>query len=193
MSRRLILASASPQRARLLEQLGLAFTAIAADIDEAPRPGETAEALVVRLAQTKAETLFVQYPRAVIIGADTLVVCGDQVFGKPADAAAAQAMLTALSGVTHRVVSGVAVLVGGVTKARLCSSQVTMRAISAAEIDAYWRSGEPRGKAGAYAIQGQGALFIEHLEGSYSAVMGLPLFETAALLRGVGIDVLESA
>jgi septum formation protein len=190
LNRPLILASASPQRSRLLEQLGLTFTAIAADIDETPRAGETPSVLVTRLARTKAEAIAARHPQAVLIGADTLVVCNDRVFGKPAGAAAAQSMLTALSGTTHRVVSGVAVCAEGVVKTRLCVSQVTMRAIEPAEIAAYWRSGEPRGKAGAYAIQGRGALFIKHLEGSYSAVMGLPLFETAALLRGAGIDAL---
>ncbi len=193
MNRPLILASASPQRSRLLEQLGLKFTAIAADIDETPRDGETPSVLVTRLARTKAEAIAARHPQAVLIGADTLVVCNDRVFGKPAGAAAAQSMLTALSGTTHRVVSGVSVCAEGVVKTRLCVSQVTMRAIEPAEISAYCRSGEPRGKAGAYAIQGRGALFIKHLEGSYSAVMVLPLFETAALLRGAGIDVLEGA
>ncbi|GAB3671273.1 Maf family protein [Salinisphaera aquimarina] len=189
---RVILASASPQRTHLLTQLGVAHTAIAADIDERQRPGESAEALAERLARTKAEALSIAYPNAVIIGSDTVVASEDAVFGKPVDAAQAATMLGVLAGATHRVISGVAILVDGITTARVASSAVTMRALEASEIEAYIASGEPFGKAGAYAIQGLGALFVERLEGSYSAVMGLPLFETGALLRGVGIDPLAA-
>jgi len=186
----LILASASPQRARLLEQLGLAFTVIPADIDETPRRGETAEMLVERLAVGKAEALSIAYPEALIIGSDTVVALGERIYGKPPDTGEAAAMLATLSGQTHRVASGVAVCCGGVTRARICVSDVTMRAVGDDEIAAYGRSGEPLGKAGGYAIQGRGAVFVERLAGSYSAVMGLPLFETGALLRQAGIEVL---
>lgn len=193
MNRQIILASGSPQRARLLEQIGVAFAAIAADIDETPRADESPEALVERLARTKAEALSIAYPDAVIIGSDTVVASAGTVFGKPADEADAAAMLKALSSTTHQVLSGVAVLVDGVAQTDLQVSHVTMREIAAREIADYWRSGEPLGKAGGYAIQGRGALFVQHLEGSYSAVMGLPLFETAALLREAGLDVLRPA
>lgn len=188
--RSVILASASPQRARLLEQLGMAFTPIAADIDETPRRDETAEALVGRLAVGKAEALSIAYPEALIIGSDTEVALGERIYGKPADTDDAAAMLASLAGRTHRVVSGVAVCVDGVTRVRTCVSEVTMRAIDTEEIAAYGRCGEPLGKAGGYAIQGRGALFVEYLAGSYSAVMGLPLFDTGLLLRQAGIEVL---
>lgn len=190
MNPRLILASASPQRTRLLEQLGLRHTAIAADIDETPRPGESAEALAERLARTKAEALSIAYPEAVIVGSDTVVAVDETHYGKPADARAAEAMLAALSGRTHRVATGVAVFAGGRTHARLCVSHVTLRRIADDEIRAYVATGEPLGKAGGYAIQGRGALFVERLVGSYSAVMGLPLFETGALLAKAGVDLL---
>lgn len=192
MKPRLILASASPQRARLLEQLGLRHTAIPADIDETPRAGETAEALAERLARTKAEALSIAYPEAVIVGSDTVVAVGDDNYGKPADDAEARAMLGALAGRSHRVATGVAVFANARTVARVCVSQVTLRAMSAAEVATYVATGEPLGKAGGYAIQGRGALFVERLEGSYSAVMGLPLFETGALLAAAGVDALET-
>lgn len=192
MKPRLILASASPQRARLLEQLGLRHTAIPADIDETPRAGESAEALAERLARTKAEALSIAYPEAVIVGSDTVVAREGDNYGKPAGDAEARTMLTALAGRTHRVATGVAVFANARTAARVCVSRVTLRAMSPAEIAAYVATGEPLGKAGGYAIQGRGALFVERLEGSYSAVMGLPLFETGALLAAAGVDALEA-
>ena len=192
MKPRLILASASPQRARLLEQLGLRHTAIPADIDETPRAGESAEALAERLARTKAEALSIAYPEAVIVGSDTVVAREGDNYGKPAGDAEARTMLTALAGRTHRVATGVAVFANARTTARVCVSRVILRAMSTAEIAAYVATGEPLGKAGGYAIQGRGALFVERLEGSYSAVMGLPLFETGALLAAAGVDALEA-
>lgn len=186
----LVLASSSPQRARLLEQLGLHFTAVAADIDETPRPDETAEALAQRLAHAKAEALSIAYADARIIGSDTVVALDDQIFGKPVDAHDAARMLSALSGRCHRVLTGVAVSAGGVTATRLSVSEVTMADLGADRIADYCATGEPMGKAGGYAIQGLGAQFIMSLSGSYSAVMGLPLHETAELLRDTGFDPL---
>ena len=190
MTRRLILASASPQRAKLLDQLGVAHTAIAADIDETPQPGESAEALAERLARGKAQALAERYGEDAVLGSDTVVALGDRLYGKPADAADAEWMLASLAGTTHRVVSGVALCVGGRCVSRISTSTVTMRETTAAERAAYIASGEPMGKAGGYAIQGRGAIFIARLDGSYSSVMGLPLFETAALLDEAGFDLL---
>jgi len=187
----LVLASGSPQRALLLEQLRVAFTAIPADIDETPRAGETPEALAQRLAHAKAEALSIAYADARIIGSDTVVALDDQIFGKPVDAADAARMLAALSGRTHRVLTGVAVSSGGITATRVVVSEVTMDSLTADAIADYWATGEPVGKAGGYAIQGQGAQFIVSLAGSYSAVMGLPLYETAQLLRDTGFDPLR--
>ena len=178
MNRRLILASASPQRAKLLDQLGVAHVAIAADINETPQRDETAEALAVR------------YPHDAVLGSDTVVAFDDRLYGKPADDAEADSMLASLSGRTHRVVSGVALCVAGRCLSRISTSQVTMRDITAAERAGYVASGEPIGKAGGYAIQGRGAIFIARLDGSYSSVMGLPLYETADLLREAGFELL---
>lgn len=186
----LILASASPQRARLLEQLGLDFTAIPADIDETPRPGETPEALAERLARTKAEALSAAYPGARILGSDTVVAFGDEAFGKPRDLADAKRMLSALGGTTHRVITGVALFAQGVTETAAVVSAVSLDVLSEAAIEAYWATGEPQGAAGAYAIQGHAGQFVSHLSGSFSAVMGLPVYETAALLRASGLDPL---
>lgn len=189
----LILASASPQRARLLEQLGLAFTVIPADIDETPRNGEAPEALAERLARTKAEAVSAAYPAARILGSDTVVAHCGEAFGKPRDRADAQRMLTALGGTTHRVITGVALFSGGTTETRTVVSEVTLDGLDEATIAAYWATGEPAGVAGAYAIQGHAGQFISHLSGSYSAVMGLPVYETAALLRATGLDPLSRA
>lgn len=187
----LILASASPQRARILAQLGLVFTAVPADIDETPRAQESPEALAGRLARTKAEAVWAAYPEARIIGSDTVVAHGETAFGKPRDLADARAMLNALSGTTHRVFTGVAVIAPGApASVRVVASQVTLDTLSEAAIVAYWQTGEPAGAAGAYAIQGIGGQFVVHLAGSFSAVMGLPVYETAAMLRATGLDPL---
>lgn len=193
MTDSLILASASPQRARLLEQLGLAYTAIPADIDETPRADEAPETLAERLARTKAEALSAAYPAARILGADTVVAHDDQAFGKPRDLADAQRMLAVLGGTTHRVITGVALFSAGVTNTRTVVSEVTLDVLDDAMIAAYWATGEPQAAAGAYAIQGHAGQFISHLSGSYSAVMGLPVYETAALLRATGLDPLVLA
>jgi septum formation protein len=190
MNQQLILASASPQRAKLLDQIGVVHSAIAADIDETPQPDESAEALAERLARGKAQALATHYPDDVVLGSDTVVALGERLYGKPADDAEAESMLASLSGSTHRVVSGVALCVAGRCMSGISVSRVTMRDITASERAAYIASGEPIGKAGGYAIQGRGAIFIARLDGSYSSVMGLPLYETASLLREAGFDLL---
>lgn len=184
----ILLASASPRRRELLLQLGVPHEVLSVDADETPLPGETAQQLVTRLARAKAlEGLRRDGGRRPVLGADTVVVVDDTVCGKPADRADALRMLGLLAGRRHRVMTAVAIAAGGsarVVEALSCTD-VTMRAISTAEAAAYWDSGEPAGKAGGYAIQGRGALFIEHISGSYSGVMGLPLYETAQLLQAV--------
>jgi septum formation protein len=191
----LILASASPRRSALLTQLGLAHRVIVADIDERRLEGEPIEQCVRRLAAQKALRVSAmlgsaaQSLAAAVLGADTTVVIDEQMLGKPRDREHALAMLAQLSGREHQVLSAVALLHGGTVHATLSRSLVRLRALSARECEAYWESGEPQGKAGAYAIQGRGAAFVEDLRGSYSGVMGLPLFETAALLAAAGIPV----
>ncbi|MGH8530809.1 MAG: Maf family protein [Nevskiales bacterium] len=193
---RLVLASASPRRRELLRQLGLDFVCRAQDLPEAPAPGEKPRAYVERLARDKAEqgwrSLRTGQP-LLVLGADTEVVLRNEVLGKPVDRDAALLMLGRLSGRTHEVLTAVALTDGARTECRLNLSRVRLRRISPAEAEAYWDSGEPADKAGGYAIQGRGAVFIEQLEGSYSGVMGLPLFETAALLRSFGVAVFDSA
>lgn len=185
---RLILASGSPRRHELLLQIGVPHRVRVADVDEQPRAAEDADACAVRLAVAKACALTDTLP---VLGADTIVVQDGAMLGKPRDRADALAMLQRLSGRTHRVISAVALAWSGRVESRVSVSTVRFRQIDDAECAAYWESAEPRDKAGAYAIQGLGAVFIEHLEGSYSGVMGLPLFETAGLLTMAGIRCLQ--
>jgi septum formation protein len=161
---------------------------VPADIDESVRAGESPDACVERLAREKARAAHaaIDGPTAPVVAADTTVVLDGRMLGKPADAAAATDMLSRLSGRSHDVFTAVAVLRGDREVAALNRSRVTFRALEPAEIEAYWRTGEPLGKAGSYAIQGLGAVFVEELHGSYSGVMGLPLFETGRLLAGFG-------
>ena len=185
------LASASPRRAEILERMGVRFASVAQDVDEHPQADETPELFVVRLALEKARAGLMARPAgagAPVLGADTAVVVDDEWLGKPADRAAALAMLERLSGRTHRVLTGVALLDAEREVTRLSLSLVTLRELGEAEASAYWASGEPADKAGAYAIQGRGGVFVEQLEGSYSGVMGLPMFETHDLLGEFGID-----
>jgi len=183
------LASKSPRRHQLLQQLGVAFDVLDVDVPEQRADGETPLAYVSRVARDKAVAgTLCAGPGDVVLGADTEVVLGDDVFGKPRDAADAAAMLRRLSGRTHAVISAVWALGGGREECAVCVSQVRFAALDENDIAVYTATGEPFGKAGAYAIQGRGAVLIEHLEGSYSGVMGLPLFETARLLRGFGIN-----
>jgi septum formation protein len=181
------LASGSPRRRELLAQVGLVPTVLAVTVDETPRPGESAADLTCRLAAAKARAGRAQLAGpGVVIGADTAVALGSELFGKPVDAADGARMLARLSGRTHEVWSAVAVAEAGRERVELSRSEVTFRVIEPAEAAAYWATGEPRDKAGGYAIQGLGAAFVTLLHGSYSGVMGLPLFETLRLLRAAG-------
>jgi septum formation protein len=184
-----VLASASPRRSELLHQIGVSHRIVPADIDESRAAGEAVEDCVQRLARSKA--LQVQQrlaPRALpVLGADTLVVVDDVLLGKPRDRDDAIAMLQRLSGRSHQVLSAVALAAHNGLRHELSRSVVRFRSLSAQECAVYWDSGEPQGKAGAYAIQGLGAIFVEYLSGSYSGVVGLPLYETAQLLRDAGI------
>lgn len=199
---RIHLASRSPRRRELLEQIGIDYAVIDIEVDETRRTAEAACDYVLRVAADKARaglaTLSAQEtapaaaqaapspPEPIVLAADTSVVIGTDILGKPDDATDALRMLADLSGREHQVLSGVALAtVSGITTA-LSTSTVRMRETSAEERAAYVATGEPLDKAGAYAIQGGAAVFIEHLEGSYSGVMGLPLFETANLLRDCG-------
>ncbi|MFZ5594938.1 MAG: Maf family protein [Pseudomonadota bacterium] len=190
------LASSSPRRRELLEQIGIGYQILSAEVDEALRQNEAPELYVSRLALAKAragwQTLAAQ-PRRPVLGADTAVVVDGDVLGKPRDRDDGLAMLERLSGRSHHVLTAVS-LVGEEREAvRLSVSRVTFRAISAEERAAYWDSGEPAGKAGAYAIQGRAAIFAVYLEGSYSGVMGLPLYETGELLAEFGIGGIRLA
>ena len=187
----LLLASASPRRSEILDALGVAYIKASMDVDEQQLPGEAAAAMVLRLAAAKVAAGRATHAGPVL-GADTAVVVDGDVFGKPQDEADALAMLDRLSGRTHNVVTGVALGWNGGEKSALSSSEVRFRQISPAEALAYWQSGEPAGKAGAYAIQGQGGVFVEEIHGSYSGIVGLPVFETAGLLAAAGIEVIKS-
>jgi septum formation protein len=190
----LILASASPRRRELLAQLGIHFVVQMADVDETPLLGETPEALVERLAILKAETVSLRLRSGSlplpVLGSDTLGILNGELLVKPRDFAHAQQMLRQMSGQAHEILTAVALTTASGTQVVLSRSVVKFRTITDSEILAYWASGEPHDKAGAYAIQGLGAVFIEKLEGSYSGVMGLPLFETAQLLATAGINTL---
>lgn len=186
------LASASPRRQELLQQIGVEFTLLKVDIDETPLPGEQPEAFVRRLALQKAQAGRRQLPAndaCPVLGADTAVVIGDTIMGKPHDREHGVAMLLALSGCTHQVMTAVA-LVGDREAVRLSTTDVTFDTLDTAVCEAYWSSGEPADKAGGYAIQGLAAAFVTCLQGSYSGVVGLPLYETTALLREFDIYIL---
>jgi septum formation protein len=184
----LVLASASPRRLELLRQIGIVPEAIdPAEIDETPGPRELPAAHVMRLARAKAEAVRPRHPGAFILAADTVVACGRRILGKPADEKAARASLALLSGRRHRVYGGVAAIdPGGRVVGRRVVSQVAFKRLSDAELAAYLATGEWRGKAGGYAIQGYGATLVSWMQGSYSNVVGLPLYETAQLLAGIG-------
>lgn len=191
MGRPLYLASRSPRRLALLRQLGFSPEVLAVDLDEAPLPGECPTDYVRRLAVAKAGLGHQRLSSAtggLVLGADTAVVLDGQVLGKPADREGAVAMLLGLAGRTHQVLTGVALVEEGTVRYRLSLSWVRFRALDRAEVETYWETGEPADKAGAYAIQGLGALFVADLMGSHSGVVGLPLFETGELLREAGLD-----
>jgi septum formation protein len=186
------LASRSPRRSELLARLGLDFGVLDIDIPEQRQPGEAPDDYGRRVAREKAGAGLLRVmavPGAVVLGADTEVVLDDDVFGKPADDADAAAMLRRLSGRTHRVITAVSLVSASRELQATSISEVTFAPLTEDEIVAYVASGEPRGKAGAYAIQGRAQVFISHLSGSYSGVMGLPLHETATMLRAFGMPM----
>jgi septum formation protein len=190
----LILASASPRRSALLQQIGVPHSVVPSRIDERRAEGETIEQCVRRLAEHKALEVDARLVGndLPVLGADTAVVIDGMMLGKPRDRADGLQMLARLSGREHEVLSCVALAQAGVVSSSLSRSAVRLRTLSVRECAAYWDSGEPRDKAGGYAIQGLGAVFIEHLRGSYSGVKGLPLFETAALLTAAGVPLWQA-
>ena len=186
----LYLASGSPRRRELLTQIGVPFSAISADIDETPLNHESPSAYVERLARGKAEAgrgTVVSDAAFCVLGADTAVVLNGKILGKPVDEADACAMLMMLAGQEHEVLTAIAVLDGERCESRVVRSLVRFRPIGRDEAAAYWASGEPQDKAGGYGIQGLGAVFVAGLDGSYSAVVGLPLCETCEVLGHFGI------
>lgn len=185
--RRLVLASASPRRMDLLRQAGVEPDAVApADIDESPLKDETPRLLATRLARQKAEKAAQTAPDALVLAADTVVAVGRRVLPKAETEGEARACLALLSGRNHKVLTGVAVWSEGSVSARLVETRVQFKRLSLAEIDAYVASDEWRGKAGGYAVQGRAGAFVIDLHGSYSSVVGLPLYETLNLLAGRG-------
>jgi len=180
---KLILASGSPRRSELLRDAGLEFEIIVPDIDETPRPGEAPDAFVCRTAREKAESISVE--NAVILAADTAVVDGERILGKPADAEDAAAMLRSLSGHTHEVMTGVCIRFPDRTECFHIETHVTFRNLSEEEIADYIATDEPMDKAGAYAIQGGAAKMVRRIEGSYSNVVGLPLCEVIEAMSGI--------
>ncbi len=185
----LVLASASPRRSALLADIGVRFAVVPAQLDETPAPAELPPDYVTRLALAKARAVATATGGALpVLGADTTVVCDGCLLGKPVSEADAVAMLMTLSGRTHQVFTAVAVVRGATAAGVLVETAVTFRELSIAECRAYWRSGEPADKAGGYALQGLGGVFVTRIEGSYSGVVGLPVAETYKLLRDFAID-----
>lgn len=184
----LILASQSPRRVELLHQLGIEFSQRSVDIDETPITGEDPKKYVLRMATEKS---YVGYQCSVdnsfVLGADTVVVSGGTILGKPKDQADSQRMLTLLSDSTHQVLTAIAVTSAAQQNSILVETQVTFGSLSSQLIDWYWQTGEPQDKAGSYGIQGLGGQFVKQIKGSYSAVVGLPLYETKKLLQNIGV------
>jgi septum formation protein len=184
------LASESPRRRELLQQIGVSFRLVGTAVDEAVLAGESPPAYVARLAAAKADAGWQscrEAQPAPVLAADTAVILDGKILGKPADRRDAEGMLEQLSGRTHEVLTAIALRTAAGHSSRISRSEVNFRAIAAGEARAYWETGEPRDKAGAYAIQGRAAVFVADLRGSFSGVMGLPLFETAELLSDAGI------
>lgn len=185
----LLLASGSPRRRELLTQIGVRFAVQVAQVPEQRAPSESPADYVRRLALDKAQAVARQRPELPVLGADTIGVMGEQVLEKPQNREHGIEMLLAMSGGTHRVLTALAICQGNRQALALCESLVTLRAISPDEAARYWHTGEPQDKAGGYAIQGLGAVFVAHLAGSYSNVVGLPLLETQALLAQFDVPV----
>ena len=192
---RLILASASPRRSQLLSQIGVEHIVSAQDIDESVRADESPHAYVQRMADEKAAAALAAGSEVgdLVLASDTSVVADDLILGKPASEDEAVSMLLSLADREHEVITAVTVANAERWQNAISVSRVRFRAISEEEARSYWRSGEPSDKAGGYAIQGIGAIFVESISGSYSGVMGLPLFETAQLLNAFGMQILPAA
>jgi septum formation protein len=185
---RLVLASASPRRRELLEAAGFAFDVDVADVDETPASNEAPSTYVLRVARAKADAVSPRHPDRPVVAADTAVVIGESILGKPADRTDAVRMLARLSGGTHTVLTGVAVKHAGRMHAEVEQTTVWMSTLTPDEIEAYVSSGEPLDKAGAYAIQGLASRFIPRIEGSYTNVVGLPVAALVQLLRRAGVS-----
>jgi septum formation protein len=184
------LASASPRRRQLLGLIGVPHVVTPADIDETPQSEERAERYVMRLAREKADAVWRAQRDLPVLGADTTVVIDEHILGKPESEADALDMLRKLSGRTHVVHTGIALRTAdGREFMGISSTNVQFAHLAEAQMRAYWAAGEPQGKAGGYAIQGLGAVFVSHIAGSYTGVMGLPLYETAEMLRAAGVPV----
>ena len=185
----LILASASPRRTEILHQIGVRHQIVPADIDETPRSGEMATDYVQRMALEKAQHVMLSKDSTPVLGADTCVVCDGTIFGKPSHRDEAMDMLGALSGKSHWVHTAVAVAYQGDFALQISSTEVVFRKLSKQECLIYWETGEPIDKAGSYAIQGYGSVFVESIAGSYSGVVGLPIKETYLLLKKFGVPI----
>lgn len=188
----LVLASASPRRRELLRQIGIAFATLVPDVDETPAADESVEDFVVRLAIQKAQqgmALARKQGRRMlpVLGADTSITLDGEILGKPVNREHGTAMLARLAGRTHEVLTAVALVSEGKVQQRISRSRVTFAPMTGDEIAAYWETGESVDKAGSYAIQGKAGAFIEHIEGSYSGIVGLPLFEVGLMLKNLGI------
>jgi len=189
---KLILASQSPRRQSLLKQLGYPFSIVAADIDESVMPHESPSDYVRRLAQQKAQAIFAPLPKeqqqkTMVLGADTCVVIDNTILGKPDDYQQCLATLQQLSGNIHQVLTSIALVSNQGSYVEVVSTQVSFKTLTEDEISRYWHTKEPRDKAGSYAIQGIGGQFVKRIEGSYSAVVGLPLYETSQMLAKLGL------
>lgn len=185
----LVLASSSPRRRELLQQIGVEFEVRVNPVDETPLAAEKPADYVRRLAIIKAQASVQADDTRPVLGADTTVVCNGEILGKPANLGDAKRILGMLSGRAHQVMTAIALVQGEQIQSEVVVTDVVFRSLSDAEIEAYWATGEPSDKAGAYGIQGKGAVFVARIEGSYSAVVGLPLAETAALLTKSGVPL----
>lgn len=183
MTKPLILASGSPRRKELLTQLGFQFSILKTDVEESQQQGETPFEYVSRLSLDKAMAAVELQPESVVLGSDTIVVCDDKVLEKPDDLTHAKQMLLMLSGREHQVMTAVTVATKEIQETVVVSTDVWFKTLSEQEIELYWQTGEPCDKAGSYGIQGIGGRFVTRIEGSYYAVVGLPLFETDQLLH----------
>lgn len=189
-SKAIVLASSSAQRKALLQQIGIDPVCVAADIDETRQPDEAVQDYVQRLAHEKCQAVLAQYPDAIVIGADTVISFAGEIYGKAADFDQTQDTLTSLSGESHSVFTGVAIATVENSEDCVCETVVDFKTLSPEQIKAYWNSGEPHGKAGSYAIQGMGAIFVRSLHGSYANVVGLPLHEVSEILKRFDVRVL---